>query len=534
MAYPYRSSEVPALADMQLPTDPSFEIIREIKSDPAFRPPTALSLGCHVNGYALPHPDPQDSRTMMDGIKKRFACEMPEPEPQLWAEFCEFVDSWIEENIEPISADADTSVEAWLAKCPYTLARKEQLLHKYREVLDVNDPSYAKVKSFMKDETYPEYKHARAINSRSDHFKAITGPLFRLIDEALFQRPEFVKKISMVDRPDWILDELLMEGAQYGATDFTAYEAHFKERLMDATEFKLYEKLTSLLVDSVWWMPLVRRVLAGENLCVFKWCTIKIKGRRMSGEMCTSSGNGFTNLMLSLFLHHKMGNKAVKIKVEGDDALHRFIGTFPTEELIKKLGLKLKLEVVDDITSASFCGMVFDSTDKKIVTEPVSELVAFGWTTQRYLYSSKKRQMELLRAKSMSMCYQYQGCPILNALGRYGIRVTHGYRARAPITNQYDQHLYDESLEYIKSKGIPSVEPGINTRMLVERLYHIPVQAQIEYEKYLDSLLTLQPLQLGVLEPFASPVWRDYFENYVMCGTKSPFIFPEQFVRTNY
>lgn len=530
MGYPYRSSEILEL-NVPLPTDPTFKILREVESDLAYRPPTSLSLGCHVLGAALPHPDPQDSKTMMDGIKKRFACEMPEPDVELWKEFEEFVDAWLEANLTPIPADADTSVKTWLEKCPYALSRKSELKQKNEAILDVFDPRHAKVKSFQKDETYLEYKHARAINSRTDEFKTLSGPIFKLVDEVLFSRSEFIKKIPKHERPSWLLEELLVEGAQYAATDFSVFEAHFRD-LQFGIEFRLYRYLTKHLPDSVWWVPLVEKALSGINICQFKWCTISVRGRRMSGEMCTSSGNGFFNLMCALFMHKKKGNTQVKVKVEGDDSIQRFFGEFPDSDLIKRMGLRLKLEVVDDITSASFCGMVFDSTDRTVVTEPVSELVGFGWTNQRYINSSYKRRMELLRAKSMSMCYEYAGCPILNALGKYGIRMTHGYRARAPLMNNYDQEFYNSAMQYIKQKGVPDKEPGLNTRSLVERLYGIPVKTQIEYELYLDSLTTLEPLVMGPLEPFVSKVWRDYYENYVVCGTRSPFIFPEKFVRT--
>lgn len=452
------------------------------------------------------------------------------PDPELLAQFTAFVDYWLENNLAPIPAGTDTTVETWLKNCKsYPAWRKEALQKKFDAVTDILDPKHKRVKSFQKDENYLEYKQARAINSRSDEFKAIVGPICKLIDEALFRRPEFVKKIPVRDRPQWIIDELEMEGCSYAATDFTAFEAHFRPWLLEACEFRLYRHLTQLLHEKEWFIPLIETALAGTNLCIFKWCTVSIVGTRMSGEMTTSSGNGFTNLMLSYFLHYKTGNSNVKVKVEGDDGLHRFQGVFPSQKLIDGMGLKLKIDVVADLASASFCGMVFDRDDLQIVTEPLSELANFGWTTNRYLKSSPKRRMELLRSKALSLCYQYDGCPILGALGRYGLRVTHGYRARGAITNEYEALQLIEATQWIKENGIPCSEPQRGTRDLFEKLYNLPLHDQYAYEDYLDSLDTLQPLSPFNLTAHFPTVWRHYYENYSVVGTRSEHVFPGAF-----
>lgn len=525
MLYPYRTREIKSLR-VDLPIQSTARITRYVPSDKNVRKPTAVSLGCHVVGAALPHPDPSDAESVYDGARKRIAVEMPPKDMDFMVEFGLFVDDWLRENIEPAPPSTDYSVETWLEKTPYTAARKAELKRKYDAITDPFDPRYLIVKSFIKDETYVDYKFPRWINSRTDEFKTLVGPYCRVIDEILFKNKHFIKKIPARDRPKFIFERLYSQGgATIFSTDFRSFEAHFEEVLMENCEFKLYRHVLKFASEKDRIMHHLD-ALKRTNKCVNKYVTVEVEARRMSGEMLTSSGNGFTNLMLILFMMAKMMNMGVDVLVEGDDALGRFYGKFPTDELIGKLGLSLKIELVKDIASASFCGMVFDPIDMQNVTDPIVDLLGFGYTTQRYLHSKKKRHMELLRSKALSMAYSYDGCPILSALARFGLRVTHGYRARAPLMDMYNTVQHTEAMEYIKAKGIPNSRPGRGTRELVENLYKIPIDIQISYENYLDSLTTLQPLDLSPLRSFVPSQFVHYYENYAVSGQISYNIFP--------
>ena len=532
MLYPYRTREIKSLC-VPLPINHDAEITRYVSSDPEIRAPTAISLGCHVVGAALPHPDPSDSVSVYDGARKRIAVKMPDKEKAIMEEFKIFVQDWLTTNITPAPPDTDYSVQTWLEKVPYTKARKVELKRKHDAVHDPFDKRFTIVKSFIKDETYVDYKFPRWINSRTDEFKTFVGPACRVIDEVLFKNPHFIKKVSVRERPKLIMEKLRMDGCTYFATDFSSFEAHFDRQMMECAEFQLYEHVLKFAPEKERIMKHMN-ALKGTNKCVNKYVTVTTQARRMSGEMTTSSGNGFTNLMLILFMMKKMNNKNVEVFVEGDDALGRFQGEFPTKELISRLGLSLKIELVTDLNCASFCGMVFDADELKIVTDPIVELLSFGYTTQRYLHASKRRHMELLRSKALSMAYSYDGCPILGALSRYALRVTHGYRARAPIMDQYNMIGHEEAMEYIRKNGIPMSEPGPRTRELVERLYGIPIQIQREYEEYLDSLTTLQPLDAGSIFSKIPHQFVHYYENYSVAGKISNVIFPSDFHPTNY
>jgi len=503
--------------------DPSVKIKNVRESNQTERKPVAVSLGCHVKGVALPHVDPGDARTMLDGVRKRFACQMPGRNKELLDELREFVKRKIPKMFKPLSPTSDVSVETWLESTKYPLWRKKQLIDCWKRAQDPNDPKYSEVKSFIKDETYVDWKHARGINSRDDVKKCQIGPIFRLIEKEVFKLPNFIKKVPVRDRPQYLIDRHYKPGLRYAGTDFSQFEAHFDRELMEAIEFQLYEYMVSELPAGPEWMRIVREVISGVNKCVYKFFTLFIEARRMSGEMNTSLGNGFANLMLLLFMFHKMGEE-VDPTVEGDDGITGFSGKVPDKNLISDLGLCLKMDVYEELTHASFCGMVFDFKARNIITNPSTELAAFGWTTSQYAKSSVNRHKALLRAKAFSMAYQYPGCPILWKLAQYGLRVTEGLKAKPSRMNEYEREQFLEMISFVndnKLKGLPEIpiiEPSIATRQLVEKLYGITIDAQLRIEEYLDNKTEISPLDHGQIHTIMSRTWEVYFQNYTYKG----------------
>lgn len=514
MAYGYRSYEVPILQG-KLEVDDKAKISNIKQTDVTIRQPEMVSLGPSVRGAAPPHPDSRDAKTMVDGIKKRFACKMPAPMSSLRRrKFRRFVKKWCNTNLTPLAADADCSVEAWLDKTEYPLHRKEILLRKNRKILDPHEERYKLVKSFVKDETYPTFKHARAINSRTDEFKTLVGPIFKLIEKEVFAHSCFIKKIPVSQRPQYILDLLESEGCSYMATDFTSFEAHFVE-LMEDCEFIMYDYMVQHLPDGKQFMKLITEALLSENLCVFRACNVRVWRRRMSGEMCTSLGNGFTNLMLILYMFKLAGQPEPKCVVEGDDGLTRVEGNVPGEDIITELGLKLKLEIHENISEASFCGLIFDRDSKQIVTNPKYTMCHFGWTSAKYLKSSRMKKKELLRAKALSLCYQYPGCPILNRLGRKYVELTDGLKHDLGNAGTYWTERFNIEKNFW-GDTIPFEEPTDQTRKLAERIYSIDISKQLKIERYIDSITTIQELNCNEILDCMEPDWVLYSACYVV------------------
>jgi len=244
--YGYRYGEVP------LPILPPIKIDCEIRKTnapefPAVRPMVQVSLGCHVEGYALPHPCPLHRDTMEAGVRKRFLHLTPEIETQIEKDIRVFSRELCEKNFEALDSQSDTSIATWLRNGNYPLWRQEELLEKWKQCEGILLPKHYKVKSHAKDETYIKYAHIRWINSRTDEFKCKVGPIFRLIESVVFKNKVFIKKIPVKDRPAFLRESLERIGHNYGLGDYTAFEAHFVSKLMDAIEFELYRYMVSRL-----------------------------------------------------------------------------------------------------------------------------------------------------------------------------------------------------------------------------------------------------------------------------------------------
>jgi hypothetical protein len=468
--------------------------------------------------WAPVHPDNFHGPTLLAGVQKRFAREPPAPEPLHMEAFGSFVDRFLLANLTPIPMDADVSVETWLDKTNYTLARKTQLLSVKTDLDKLKDEDTI-VKLFMKDETYPSYKHGRGINSRQDSFKTAVGPIFKLIEERVFKLPYFIKKIPVVDRPKFIYDKLYRSGSKYAASDYTTYEALFTKELMQQVDFKLFAYMTQFIINGQLFSDVVEDVLGGTNVIQNKFFTMLIEATRMSGEMCTSLANGFANLMFMLYMLEISGCTDVDGVVEGDDGLFVFNGVPPTPKDFEVLGLDIKLEIHNDLESASFCGLIFDKYDLQNVTDPIQALLAFTWLNFRYINASANTKMLLLRAKALSYGWQYPGCPIISALSRWGLRISShirhaiDYMKNSGAISDYDRN---EFIQNVHGNSVPFVDIGINTRFLVEKKYGINVSEQLRIEEYLDNFGAGQIFDPPFLDMFSNGDTRDYSFNYLV------------------
>lgn len=478
-----------------------------------------VSSGVHVEGSHLPIPDPQHPDSLIIGIHKRFGYQPPEPDPEWLEEICGFTLNWCKKNLVPLPPDSNTTVERWLRHTSYEAWRKKELYELAKNVENPYDPVHSIVKSFQKEEQYEEYKYPRAINARSDYFKTMSGPIFKLIEEQLFALPWFIKKVPRHKWSEKIMNTLDPQ-ARIIATDYSAFEAHFIRPIMKKIEFVMYRYMTKYLPEHRWFSELCDNVIAGRNTCKFKYLTVKIDATRMSGEMNTSLGNGFSNLMLMLFACHKVGATDVRGFVEGDDGLFTMRGKVPTTELFAKLGFTIKLVEHERISTASFCGMVFNEEDRINVTNPLKVISKLGWCSPKYTKAKNSKLLMLLKAKALSNAYQYPQCPIVIAATRWVLRCTKHIDLRPYFANRgiqdYEKaelrralaHLGE--LEELITKPVP-----IKTRLLVEELYGVNYNTQVWTERWFDMQNELCPIPDTLFRQNVPSSWKNFYEGYV-------------------
>jgi len=485
------------------------------------RTPVIVQIGPVFQGACMPHPDLSDSLTAETGVRKRFAFNPPKPDPEKLSRLKVFVAKWLTEHLTPLSPTLDTSVEAWLAKTHYPEWRKNELLQKWEKCLDPRSRQYRKCKSFGKAEFYNVFKHLRGINSRTDEFKCLVGPYFKLIEEEVYKLKEFIKHVPVADRPRYIRDMLDVPGSTFMETDYSAFESLFTAEIMHAVELPLYRYMTQYIDGGKCFADTVEEVLPGENECEFKWFRVLVSAKRMSGEMCTSLGNGFTNLMLMLFLARENSCTDVRGVVEGDDGLFGMRGVRPNAKQFEELGFVIKIAEHNDLSTASFCGLIFDPEDGINITNAMQEIVTFGWGSRRYLGARPHKKRILLRCKALSMAHQYPGCPLLGNYSQAILKATRSvaryvvsFIKRTPIFNDWDRHqmlLAARDERFIKFKPPPP-----RTRLLYERVYGVSWEHQIVIEKQFDAWDGESNLKMShPADLYLQPEWETYWDDYV-------------------
>lgn len=435
---------------------------------------TPRGFNVHIQGHVPLLLDRNDPANQREGLEKRLLQRLPDPEPDLMCRFKSFVSKWLDKHCSPLERIPE--FEEWLGHAPYPEHRRVEL-RRVHQSLNGGLPTKGqrqKVSSFPKVESYPEYKYLRWINSRSDHVKVTVGPAFHAIEGYLFSMPYFAKRFKA---PGELAAHIrdAPKALNWASSDYTAFESHMRVAMMDACELQLYDRMLSNFPRI---SRFIRTTIGGTNrLSTRAGVRVTIRGRRMSGDMCTSLGNSFTNLMIALFVSFESGDPDPWVIVEGDDAL---VGTTcPVDEaLFERLGLKIKWQKEEDPCEAGFCGKIFGPSGQ-VIRDPRKVCQTLGWS-DRGLNASPKIQEQLLRAKALSLAYETPHCPIVRALADLVLRNTQGAVPRYVTDAYHAAGPADET-------SVPAFDPQPDTRALFCKKYGILPSTQVEYEEEIRS-----------------------------------------------
>lgn len=549
----YRVKEIPALSK---PTEVAAGISVDKEYYTADGPTRAVELVTapfYYDGAALPHPDTRSPESLLSGFIGRMGRKLPDVTiPGYFERLRTTTRSWIERRgIERVDSEESFEFEEWLRTRHYTEKRKAELRKIHEEIVDLlerNDEGELKnfkVKLFCKDENYVDFKLNRGIYAREDVAKVFFGPACAKIEEILYQQPEFIKHVPVKDRGDYIFKRLYEDGARYVATDYSSYECHFDKARMENCEFVLYEHVLSSTARGKVILDIMAEVLQGDNRVYSRFFKGTVKARRMSGEMTTSLGNGFGNLMMMTDVCLSLGIDWDDIigVVEGDDGLFRFTGVTPTKADFNACGCDIKLDTYLRISDASFCGLLFDEVDRQVIKDPYDIICSIGVLSKQYSNARRGKQLALLRAKALSTLYQYPGCPVIAEMSKHILRQTKHIDLRNVIEknlsyDQFDRERYFEALKNHQYNA--DIKIGMGTRLLFSELYGMTVETQLRLEEYFRTAMTLEPFKDDFIDHVMSTHttmsrWQNYFEIYSMDESTVPnhhhVIFPfEQIV----
>lgn len=392
-----------------------------------------------------------------------------------------------------VDTDEDFGLEDWLNGTNYPDYRKTELM---REFLECGDPyhfRHKEVKVHGKDESYSKFAEARGIYSRTDIFKCISGPFFAKISKNFFNKPCFFKKVPNEKRIEHLKMRMAAAGIGWD-TDFTSFESTFQKEQLEL-EYKFYRYCCGNNPKAHDILNIIESTLTGINICKNKFFKFKILGRRMSGEMNTSLGNSYFNLLVSVFIAVKSGNTIDEVMssiiIEGDDCLCK-TPIVPDASLYEKVGAKVKQNYYDDPSHASFCGMIFDMDAEQIIVDPIEKVLNVAYTNDTYLNSNRNIHNGLLKAKAMSMLYSYPGCPIIGSYCNWIMKNVVDYDARYILKTGLSEYELEKWNSILK-KPVPFEEPKIHTRILMEQKFNIPIESQLRLEKFFDSQTSIKP-----------------------------------------
>lgn len=368
------------------------------------RKPLAVRIGAVCSSCVLPAPDPGYFRNQLIGVKERIFRAPPRISKTVKQQFIEFVSRWLDKHVGHQQVHVD--FEDWINNARYTLVRKEQLRREYER--GMLPESWKKVKSFVKREFYLSFKDPRIINSRVDNYKVFAGPWISAIEHWVCAHlPSFVKGMSPIERSSYLVKRL--EGySHYYNSDFSRFESHMTPYIIRDIECQLYRRfgMPEELLSPLW----------SRNECSMSCLNYSVNGTRMSGDMNTSLGNGFVNLMVNKFVASRTGIQIHGV-VEGDDGLFGVVGRCPTAREFEEVGFRATVSEIYSISESNFCSTSIEILSNSVWshTDPRRVLLRAGWSFVCPINANLEFRRELMAAKAMSIADANPGTPLLMA-----------------------------------------------------------------------------------------------------------------------
>lgn len=474
-AYGVRAVEM----SLKLPTDNLLDQGKAFFSLPIYMPARRRMLrgtDARIPYYTGFCCDTHDAHSIYCGLAKRLFRVTPTVDLELLAEFEQFVREYVDKHFHQVTP---WTYQQWRSTLNFNKVVLRQLDEAHETLvlqggLPTRQQAAAMTMICKTEWYYPTEKFLRLINSPSEVFKVFSGPMIKTVEEQLYQLPHFIKHMTNAQRVRKI--QGLRRDGFYYVTDYTSFEASLGPSFMSVCECVLY---TKILGDNVFTRCLNYTLTHNRVLRSRGKVKAVSRGRRMSGDTCTSCGNGFSNLMLALFVAQKSGAEC-DLLVEGDDGLLSLSKPI-NESLFKRLGFDIKLAriadpcqaLADDGTPQPFCGLLV-STDGQIIRDPGRFFCSIGWV-HSFLDASKQIIDSVLRGKAICALFETPDCPIVSTLAWWAYNHTQGLIPR----------ITPDGYHVVPPQGYAprAPAPSAATRELFARAYNISAELQVAIER---------------------------------------------------
>lgn len=498
------------------------------------KPELFYALPGHVRA-APPRPDASCTSNAIAAICGRMFKPTPEPDPAALKELGLYAIDLYRREFTPISEENIMEVEEWIdSRKGRNQAWKNRLKrcweshgHDYTEELL---EAACDIEVHIKRESYPEYKQPRMIYAGKSEHKILWGPLVTALEEVVYQHPAFIKHIPVAERPAYI-SRVLGDFSHFGGSDFSSFEGSFRLSIIKVLFRQFLVHMLSKLSPRrrQFYLEQFDRVSAkkkfgGLGLTGF------IIALLMSGHMWTSLHNGISNFTVQNFIFSRKGLKFVGV-VEGDDGLFGFpsVDDMPTSDEYSRLGFDVKLEYSDDLSTASFCGIVFDVKGQVNTTDPrdyLASCVALPW---KYFGYRRGKKLALVRARAMSYHYQYPGCPVIDVLSTRLLALTAGVDVRWVFETDFFDWYTIEKLAGMPTREFTERPVQESSRAIVAEKFGISIADQLAIENFCRTWDGIEMFPPGFDNIFGV-TWLDYYRRF---GSPSCISFPMDVLRNS-
>lgn len=468
--------------------------------------PCAVAIG----PILLTHPiiaNYRSNNNWLDGMRKRMIHEV-NFDPNVMHAFDVFCKRLVRkfEPLPHVDINLDNQNLYWLDPCKhYTVAQKEKHRANMKLFMEIGFEAYKEqyhdlyaCLSFIKREFYSELKAARIINSRTDEFKSIVGAHIKMIENEVTHNEHYVKKISLDERAIR-MQEILDKFDYVTEDDYSSFEGTQSQEFHRACERHLFKHMLRNnpelwhIMKPIFSLNHFEKSISMPSKDLKD--SMKFKGSRMSGDLWTSLGNGFSNECVFLFVMERMKRQmpnGIPLEydylVEGDDGFFAANVDFTEmfEQTATDLGLKCKIDHGTSINDVSFCSTCL-GPGRRSVPNFWRILEKFGWEFSDAVlthYSSKpsKHELQLLYAKALSLNCVSLGIPILQKLSVKLAEITGVQRRKVKYFTYLDLEVHD-----IMDYNIQEMEVTEEMRLFFQNRFGVSVAKQLEIEEMIDK-----------------------------------------------
>jgi len=464
------------------------------------------ALDLNIHGLAPRVPNSKSTIGIYLGAVKRYLAKPPLK--VRIGDFKRFVRNLLHTCFTPLAYDTDLSYGTFREEGKWPEWRKVQLDAAQAKLPFVSDRQVSRIKSFVKVEAFEEFKYPRIINARCDLAKVKFGPMIHAIEKEVYKDDWFAKHIPVADRPR-VIQSRFGRWRNILASDYTSFESLMDAQMMDCCETQLYRYMMKNVPGGRKLADDYVRMLTGINKPQSRYTSVKTVATRMSGEMSTSLGNGFTNVCAIVYiLWNKMGRpkmayqgvgfwESFSLLVEGDDALVGYNCEDPTVEEFAEVGLKAKIEKHHSVEDSRFCQLAYSKHDLEPLCNIKRTLAKTFYSLTAPRFARQSRLKPYMRGKGLCLAYEFPGCPIVRSVAKCLLRLTNG------VVAKFERDKFNPPDEKSALAMLDKHTIGFASRLLIEQEQKIPVAAQLVLEEQFDNCNTCGEMILDV--PIITP-----------------------------